>query len=106
MLAGAFNILLAGAFNIPKKKGTLGEDAHFVLPYEQVIGMADGVGSWASDGIDSGKYARLLMKHVSDSVCEFRPCSWYYISTTITVVIQLIYKKLEQFDSKTFVMIC
>lgn len=37
-----------------------GEDAW--LMRDSVVGVADGVGGWASEGIDSGEYSRALMK--------------------------------------------
>ncbi|EXB22362.1 hypothetical protein L484_004355 [Morus notabilis] len=53
-----------------KKKGLkgeplkpLGKDAYFVANEEQTIGVVDGVGRWARKGIDSGEYARELMKN-------------------------------------------
>lgn len=66
--------ILAGSFNIPLKKGTLGKEAHLVNTNDQVIAVADGFfGGWEPDAIKSGNYARLLMKHVSDLVGEFHP---------------------------------
>lgn len=46
----------------------LGEDAYFVADEEQTIGVADGVGGWAKRGIDSGEYARELMKNAITEV--------------------------------------
>ncbi|GMN39096.1 hypothetical protein TIFTF001_008327 [Ficus carica] len=46
----------------------LGEDAHFVAAEEQTVGVADGVGRWAKHGIDSGDYARQLMKNSATAV--------------------------------------
>ncbi|KAH7300365.1 hypothetical protein KP509_24G058600 [Ceratopteris richardii] len=48
-------------FPHPEKELTGGEDAYFICPEKQVIGVADGVGGWAEMGIDSGEYARKLM---------------------------------------------
>ncbi|KAI5075433.1 hypothetical protein GOP47_0009509 [Adiantum capillus-veneris] len=45
----------------PEKQDTGGEDAYFICPDKQVIGVADGVGGWADMGIDAGQYARQLM---------------------------------------------
>lgn len=52
-----------GSFYIPKQNsfGPLGEDAHFLSTSDKVFGVADGVGAWAEEGIDSGEYARALM---------------------------------------------
>lgn len=54
-----------GSFYIPKNNPLKprGEDAHFVFPEKQAAGVADGVGGWAAKGIDSGKYARGLMRN-------------------------------------------
>ena len=53
----------------PEKAGKGGEDAHFVLEVEHggtrqhsAVGVADGVGGWASQGVDAGLYSRSLMK--------------------------------------------
>ncbi|XP_059442092.1 probable protein phosphatase 2C 55 [Corylus avellana] len=43
----------------------LGEDAYFVLEEKQAIGVANGVGGWAADGVDAGEYARELMVNAS-----------------------------------------
>lgn len=45
----------------PEKQDTGGEDAYFICPDKQVIGVADGVGGWADMGVDAGEYARQLM---------------------------------------------
>ncbi|XP_023523450.1 probable protein phosphatase 2C 55 [Cucurbita pepo subsp. pepo] len=52
-----------GSFYIPKHNPSkpLGEDAHFVFSDKLVAGVADGVGGWASKGIDAGVYARELI---------------------------------------------
>lgn len=58
------NIMVAtGSRYIPKNNPLKpqGEDAHFLLEEFQTFGVADGVGSWAGKGIDSGEYARQLM---------------------------------------------
>lgn len=56
--------LLSGAcyFPHPEKEVTGGEDAHFICSEKQVFGVADGVGGWAEMGVDSGEYARQLMR--------------------------------------------
>ncbi|XP_027102868.1 probable protein phosphatase 2C 55 [Coffea arabica] len=54
----------SGSFYIPRDNPlrAQGEDANFVLPRRQTFGVADGVGSWAGKGIDSGEeYSRKLM---------------------------------------------
>lgn len=48
-------------FKEPSKPG-LGEDAWFAGP--QALGVADGVGGFAQQNIDSGKYSRALMREV------------------------------------------
>lgn len=62
--------MISSAFYIPKDEPLKpqGEDAHFVAEEEQTIGVADGVGGWAKHGIDSGKYARELMKNSMTAV--------------------------------------
>ncbi|KAL6511739.1 hypothetical protein OROGR_021336 [Orobanche gracilis] len=54
----------------PDKEETGGEDAHFICPGEQAIGVADGVGGWADVGVDSGKYARELMSNSVNAIQE------------------------------------
>ncbi|GMN72560.1 hypothetical protein TIFTF001_053582, partial [Ficus carica] len=61
---------------IIKKKGLtkseqekpLGEDAYVVADEEQTIGVDNGVGGWAKRGIDSGEFARELMKNAITEV--------------------------------------
>lgn len=55
----------AGSFYIPKDNPLkpLGEDGHFLSPDLQTFGVADGVGGWAEEGVDSGKYSRELMEN-------------------------------------------
>ncbi|XP_074348743.1 putative protein phosphatase 2C 80 isoform X2 [Apium graveolens] len=57
--------LLSGSCYLPHpdKEETGGEDAHFICVNEQVIGVADGVGSWADVGVNAGLYARELMSN-------------------------------------------
>ncbi|KAB2628628.1 protein phosphatase 2C 55 [Pyrus ussuriensis x Pyrus communis] len=52
--------MVCGSVYLPKDN-KLGEDAHFICPEKQTIGVADGVGGWAKKGIDAGQYARELM---------------------------------------------
>uniref|UniRef100_A0A3Q7HXL2 Protein phosphatase n=1 Tax=Solanum lycopersicum TaxID=4081 RepID=A0A3Q7HXL2_SOLLC len=55
----------AGSLYLPKDnpKKPLGEDAHFIDELFKTIGVADGVGGWAKQGIDAGIYSRELMKN-------------------------------------------
>ncbi|GMP86598.1 hypothetical protein CsSME_00039318 [Camellia sinensis var. sinensis] len=55
--------MASGSFYIPKQKeqNPLGDDAHFICPKQQTIGVADGVGGWARKGVDPGEYARELI---------------------------------------------
>ncbi|WCJ19718.1 Protein phosphatase 2C family protein [Euphorbia peplus] len=55
----------AGSSYIPKDniQRPKGEDAHFICPEKNTIGVADGVGGWAARGVDSGKYSRGLMNN-------------------------------------------
>jgi protein phosphatase PTC7 len=47
----------------PEKRATGGEDASFIGADGLSVGVADGVGGWAEQGIDAGIYARMLMSH-------------------------------------------
>ena len=38
-----------------------GEDAYFISSDKHAFGVADGVGGWALQGVDSGIYSRKLM---------------------------------------------
>ena len=56
--------LVAGAAAIPHpaKADTGGEDAHFTSPSGLgCVGVADGVGGWAAEGVDPAVFARRLM---------------------------------------------
>lgn len=66
--------MVSSPFYIPKNEEVkpLGEDAYFVAAEEQTIGVADGVGGWAKQGIDSGHYARKLMKSSADAVVALK----------------------------------
>merc|ERR1719217_1791597 len=48
----------------PDKADKGGEDAFVVCSDGVTVGVADGVGGWAEQGIDAGEYARTLMEHV------------------------------------------
>lgn len=54
----------------PDKEETGGEDAHFICPNGQAIGVADGVGGWADFGVDAGQYARELMSNSASAIQE------------------------------------
>ncbi|XP_071692672.1 probable protein phosphatase 2C 80 [Rutidosis leptorrhynchoides] len=62
--------LLSGSCYLPHpdKEATGGEDAHFILVEEQVIGVADGVGGWADVGINAGLYSRSLMSNSVNAI--------------------------------------
>ncbi|XP_026428397.1 probable protein phosphatase 2C 55 [Papaver somniferum] len=62
--------LNSGSHYIPKSnsKNPQGEDAHFIS--DNTVGVADGVGGWASQGIDSGEYSRQLMSNSLISIME------------------------------------
>lgn len=49
--------IAAGAFYIPKENELkpFGEDGHFICEENQVVGVADGVGSLARKGVDAGE---------------------------------------------------
>eukprot|EP00026_Physarum_polycephalum_P011632 Phypoly_transcript_11870.p1 GENE.Phypoly_transcript_11870~~Phypoly_transcript_11870.p1 ORF type:complete len:325 (+),score=32.36 Phypoly_transcript_11870:183-1157(+) len=52
----------ATMFPHPDKEYKGGEDAYFVSDNGLAIGVADGVGGWASKGVDPAIYARALME--------------------------------------------
>jgi len=57
--------MVAGAAKLPHpgKVDAGGEDAFFVSTARQgAAGVADGVGGWSNNGVDSGEYARTLMQ--------------------------------------------
>ena len=47
----------------PDKVARGGEDAFFIVPH--AFGVADGVGSWGSSGVDPGLYSKQLMSFTS-----------------------------------------
>jgi protein phosphatase PTC7 len=59
-------VFKGGLANIPKleKIETGGEDALFYSP--NLLAVADGVGGWALQGIDSSKYSRKLIENARD----------------------------------------
>ncbi|XP_047962041.1 probable protein phosphatase 2C 55 [Salvia hispanica] len=70
--------MIAGSSYIPKTRTPpkpAGEDAHFFNQTAQIIGVADGVGSWAKKGVDAGEYARELMRNAEQSVKGFAPAA-------------------------------
>ncbi|KAK9823555.1 hypothetical protein WJX72_003722 [[Myrmecia] bisecta] len=74
-LQGAVNQLrlVAAGLTIPHpaKMETGGEDAYFVSSIGMgAVGVADGVGSWAEDGVDPAQYPRLLMKYTEHALVE------------------------------------
>ncbi|KAF2069459.1 hypothetical protein CYY_009223 [Polysphondylium violaceum] len=65
-----------GLINSIGKQPNLCEDSHFLSQDYTAIGVADGVGSWRSIGIDSGQYSRFLMNniyHLSTSIPYLKP---------------------------------
>eukprot|EP00004_Rigifila_ramosa_P002041 TRINITY_DN12078_c0_g1_i2.p1 TRINITY_DN12078_c0_g1~~TRINITY_DN12078_c0_g1_i2.p1 ORF type:complete len:414 (-),score=81.80 TRINITY_DN12078_c0_g1_i2:20-1201(-) len=57
----------------PKKHKTGGEDA-WMMAYNRtegdqvyVVGVADGVGEWASKGVDAAEFSKTLMKHAQQA---------------------------------------
>lgn len=66
--------LLSGVFMLPHptKASTGGEDAYFVTR-NNWVGVADGVGQWALEGINSGLYAQELMENCRKLVSEESP---------------------------------
>ena len=62
--------MVCGAFYVPKDNPLYprGDDAYFVSKEKQAIGVADGVGGWATRGVDPGEYARELMINASAAV--------------------------------------
>ncbi|KAJ6846920.1 putative protein phosphatase 2C 55 [Iris pallida] len=90
--------LLSGSFYLPHpdKVATGGEDAHFICTEEQAIGVADGVGGWADQGIDAGEYARQLM---SNSVAAIREQVKGFIDTA--TVLEKAHSKTKEKGSST-----
>ncbi|KAH9256452.1 hypothetical protein BASA81_005366 [Batrachochytrium salamandrivorans] len=63
--------LVSAYFEKPKPSSSpLGEDALFIAP--NACGVADGVGGWKAENIDSGVYSRSLMKNCQ-SVLDRQP---------------------------------
>ncbi|KAI9165800.1 hypothetical protein LWI28_020758 [Acer negundo] len=59
--------MIMGSFYIPKedesRPDSQGEDSHFFCQEKKSFGLADGVGGWIKQGIDSGEYSRQLMNN-------------------------------------------
>ncbi|EFA85068.1 protein phosphatase 2C-related protein [Heterostelium album PN500] len=65
-----------GIINSIGKVPTTCEDSHFLSQDFTAVGVADGVGSWRSVGVDPGEYSRSLMKHannLSNSINYLKP---------------------------------
>ena len=62
--------LSVGLIPHPDKKHKGGEDAFFLYnnSYCSAIGVADGVGGWMEQGVDSGIYSKQLLGHVYDYI--------------------------------------
>lgn len=54
----------------PDKVRTGGEDAQFVLHERRAFGVFDGVGGWASKGVDAGEFSRELAKRTSNELAK------------------------------------
>lgn len=61
--------MVSASYYIPKDN-KLGEDAHFICADEDTVGVADGVGGFAKQGIDAGEYARSLMINSADATTK------------------------------------
>ncbi|GBF95655.1 hypothetical protein Rsub_08637 [Raphidocelis subcapitata] len=62
-------VLVSGGSVIPHvaKAATGGEDAYFVTDAGHgALGVADGVSSWAADGVNPGDYSRSLVQNLRD----------------------------------------
>jgi protein phosphatase PTC7 len=55
-----------------KSLGHAGEDAYCLMESEGFLGVADGVGQWASNGIDAGVFSRKLMVYCQEGVSAAR----------------------------------
>jgi len=49
----------------PEKANTGGEDAFFLQERASVFGVFDGVGGWASQGVDAGAFSRALSENTA-----------------------------------------
>lgn len=55
----------------PDKVQKGGEDAHLILP--QALAVCDGVGGWASHGVDPALYARAFVDNLKEALRENAP---------------------------------
>ena len=56
----------------PEKEHRGGEDSYFIRDDRNCVGVADGVGGWADQGVDPGIFTRKLMSAASDE-CDRQP---------------------------------
>jgi len=52
----------------PDKAARGGEDGYFACPERRAFGIADGVGGWASNGVDPGEFARCLLRYALEVI--------------------------------------
>ncbi|GAM21518.1 hypothetical protein SAMD00019534_046930 [Acytostelium subglobosum LB1] len=77
-----------GIINSFGKQPTICEDSHFLSNDFTTVGVADGVGSWRSVGVDSGEYSRGLMQYAQSIANEHPHYNPYeliehaYVNTT------------------------
>eukprot|EP00741_Cyanophora_paradoxa_P019185 tig00021123_g18521.t2 len=64
--------ILSGASMIPhpEKAYRGGEDAFFICDDTSAVGVADGVGGWATQGIDPGLFSRQLMQGCEEAIVK------------------------------------
>ena len=60
--------MFPGSCYLPKPGSNRGDDAHFICEDDQTFGVADGVGGWASMGVDAGEFARQLIYHAECAI--------------------------------------
>ncbi|XXG49034.1 hypothetical protein AAC387_Pa02g3324 [Persea americana] len=60
--------MFPGSCYLPKPGSNRGDDAHFICEEDQTFGVADGVGGWASMGVDAGEFARQLIYHAECAI--------------------------------------
>ena len=58
--------LVSNGISVPRKDKKRGEDAYFIN--DKCIGVADGVGGWATCGVDPGEFSRKLVEQVSKNL--------------------------------------
>jgi hypothetical protein len=88
----------------PEKAAKGGEDAHFVLEVEpggtrqhSAVGVADGVGGWAAQGVDAGLYSSSLMKWTRHRLQQAQYNKFYYYALCILHFHSIYYKILLLF---------